>query len=211
MEIDYIKIKRADGYMYGGNQSLFGKKSRRSGCGMIAACDVILYSQGKRSLGFSEYAEFVSRFRDEVAYKNTSNLIGIFPRRLAKMINSHLPKNHDSEYIFISRRKFSREGLRKFISDSISMELPVIVRIGANGKRLPYKIEFPDQGNRSAGGKTDWHYITVTGMTDSGKLIFSSWGGKGELECDMLYKYFGFTGGVIADKKIGINNQGETP
>lgn len=187
--------------MYGGDQSLFGKKARRSGCGMIAACDVILYSQGKRSLSFSEYAEFVSRFRDEVAYRNTSNLIGIFPGRLAKMINSHI---QNSGYVFIPGRKFSREGLRKFMTDSISMELPVIVRIGANGKRLPYRIQFPDKGNCSAAGKTDWHYITVTGITDSGDLIFSSWGGRGELECDMLYKYFGLTGGVIADRRVPI-------
>ena len=203
MEIDYVKIRRANGYMYGGNQNLFGKKARRSGCGMIAACDVILYFQGKRSPTFSEYSEFVSKFRDEEAYRGTSNPIGIFPRRLAAMINSHL-KN--GEYVFLSRRKFDREGLREFIGNSISQGSPVIVRIGANGKKLPYKIKFPDSGNRSTEGKTDWHYITVTGMTDSGTLIFSSWGGRGELDCDLLHRYFGITGGVIADKKIPIHD-----
>ena len=187
--------------MYGGNQSLFGKKSLRSGCGMIAACDVILYFQGKRSLSFSEYAEFVCRFRDEEAYLNTSNPIGIFPERLTGMINSHL---QGTEYVFISCRKFSRENLKKFFADSVSAGSPVIVRIGANGKRLPYKIQFPDSGWRTSQGKTDWHYITVTGIKDNGTLIFSSWGGKGELSCDLLYKYFGITGGVIADKRIPV-------
>ena len=204
MELNYIKIETDNGYMYGGNQNLFGKKARHSGCGMIAACDVILYLQGKRSITFSEYEEFVSRFHDEEAYLNTSNPIGIFPRRLAGMINSHIT---DSEYVFLNRRKFSREGLREFISDSISMGLPVIVRIGANGKRLPYKIKYPIHGNRSARGKTDWHYITVTGITDSGTLIFSSWGGRGKLECDLLHKYFGITGGIIADKRISLNER----
>lgn len=187
--------------MYGGNQSLFGKKSLRSGCGMIAACDVILYSHGKRSLSFSEYAEFVRKFRDEEVYLHTSNPIGISPVRLTRMINSHL---HGTEVVFISRRKFTGESLRKFITDSVNMELPVIVRIGANGKRLPYKIQFPDSGGKISTGKTDWHYITVTGITDDGRLIFSSWGGKGETECGLLYKYFGITGGVIADKRIAI-------
>ena len=189
--------------MYGGNQNLFGKKARKSGCGMIAACDVILHYQGKRSVTFSEYAGFVSRFRDEEAYRNTSNPIGIFPRRLARMINSHLK---DSEFHFISRRKFTEESLRNFISDSLLDGFPVIVRIGANGKKLPYKIRFPDSGGQVKEGRTDWHYVTVTGITDAGKIIFSSWGGKGETDCNLLYKYFGITGGVIADKRIAIHN-----
>lgn len=200
MEIEYIKIRQENGYMYGGNQNLFGKKAKHSGCGMIAACDVILYLQGKRSLTFPEYEEFVCKFRDEEAYRHTSNLIGIFPRRLAGMINSH---SKAEEYVFLNRRKFSPESLREFISNSLSAGFPVIVRIGANGKKLPYKINFPISGNNSE-GKFDWHYITVTGITDSGTLIFSSWGGRGELECGLLHRYFGITGGVIANKKIPL-------
>lgn len=208
MEIDYVKIIREAGYLYGGNQDLFGKKASRSGCGMIAACDVILYLQGKRSLQFSEYEEFVTGFRDNEAYKNSSNLIGIFPRKLSGMINSHIK---EPEYVFISRRKFTRDSLREFISDSLLEEFPVIVRIGANGKKLPYKIKYSDPAIRFTEGKTDWHYITVTGMTDSGTLIFSSWGGRGELECELLYKYFGITGGVIASEKIPIRGKKTDP
>ncbi len=41
-----------------------------------------------------------------------------------------------------------------------------------------------------------WHYITVTGI-EKDKLIFSSWGGKGEMNADDLIRFFGFTGGII--------------
>lgn len=201
MELDHLKIKMSDGYMYGGDQSLFGKRSLRSGCGMIAACDLILYSKGKRFIDFSEYAAFVRKFRDEKAYFHSRNLIGIFPRKLVKLINSELSAE---KVRFMSRRKFTAESLQKFIYSSILADKPVIVRVGLNGKKFPYGITFPARGGNSRRGKTDWHYITVTGISDSGKIIFSSWGGRGESSCKMLYRYFGITGGVIADKNIEV-------
>lgn len=202
MEIDYIKIRCDNGYMYGGNQSLFGKKAGHSGCGMIAACDVILYFSGKRSMPFSEYEAFVSEFRDKEAYRFSLNLIGIPLRKMVRMLNSHIMGR---EYVFRSRLKFTEASLREFISDSLSEGLPVIVRIGFNGNKLPYRMQRSD-GSMSS-GKVGWHYITVTGISDDGKLIFSSWGRKGELEADQLYKHFGITGGVLADKNIPVNKE----
>ncbi len=201
MELDHLKIKMSDGYMYGGNQSLFGKNSLRSGCGMIAACDLILYSKGKRFIDFSEYAAYVCKFRDEKAYFHSRNPIGIFPGKLVKLINSELTSG---KVRFISRRKFSAESLQKFIYSSILADMPVIVRVGLNGKKFPYRITFPARGENSRRGKTDWHYITVTGISDNGKIIFSSWGGRGESSCKMLYRYFGITGGIITFEDLTV-------
>ena len=47
--------------------------------------------------------------------------------------------------------------------------------------------------------KMRWHYITVTGI-EGDKLIFCSWGSKGEMLCSDLYRYSGITGGVITAK-----------
>ena len=187
--------------MYGGNQALFGKRSLRSGCGMIAACDFILYSSGKRALNFAEYADFVENFRDKEAYRRTSNLLGIFPFRLTKLINSHI----DGKVRFISRLRFSENSLRKFLRKSLLSGSPVIIRIGFDIKKLPYIIKFPDRNGKTAKGRFHWHYVTVTGITESGAVKFSSWGGVGETDCGQLFRHFGITGGVIADSRISVS------
>lgn len=179
--------------MYGGSQNLFGAKVRKSGCGMIAACDMILFLKGRLTPTFAEYAKFAEDFRDSVAYRRTSNPIGISPYRLAKMITSRT----DKKFTFSSRLKFTEKTLRSFIEKSLRCGVPVIVRVGANGKSLPYEITYPASGNRSSEGKMSWHYITVTGISDSGMLAFSSWGGIGKMRCSDLKKHFGITGGLI--------------
>lgn len=195
MELGYIKIRTGGGDLYGGNQKLFGKAAARSGCGMIAACDMILYTRKKRSISFSEYDRFVCDFRDKKAYKGCRNPIGIFPRRLTAMINSEA---QDARFKFYSRRAFTEESLRRFIFASVERGMPVIVRVGLNGKRLPFRIK---AGGAYKEGHMSWHYVTVTGINGD-KLTFSSWGEKGVMNCSRLYKHFGWTGGIIADKKI---------
>ncbi len=189
--------------MYGGNQILFGEKVSRSGCGMIAACDYILYSMGKRHIPIEEYTEFVSRFRDDDAYRNSLNLLGLFPYKVIRLINKYL---EGSEVVFLKSRNFSPESFRRFVFSSISAGFPVIVRVGLNGKKLPYRIEYTDKRGRSGHGKIGWHYITVTGFTDDGKVIFSSWGGKGETDISLLYRYSGLTGGIITDKREAVRS-----
>lgn len=201
MELNYLRISVPSGHMHGGDQALFGKKVSRSGCGMIAVCDYILYSHGKRNISFEEYSEFVSRFRDEEAYLHSANLLGISPKKAVKLINAHVKA---PGVTFISHSEFSPGSLKNFIYDSVSEGLPVIVRIGLNGNKLPYRMQYPGKGGSMGHGSTGWHYITVTGITGQGKVIFSSWGGKGETDIGMLFRHFGLTGGVIADKRITV-------
>lgn len=198
MELEYLKIKTSGGFMYGGDQKLFGGEVRKSGCGMIAACDMVLFLRGEKSPAFTEYARFVEDIRDSDAYRGTSNPVGVSPFKVARLINS---RAEDRCFGFYSRIFFGRRSLGRFIESSLAAGLPVIVRIGANGKKLPYSIEYPASGNRRASGHMTWHYITVTGLSDSGILTFSSWSGKGETRLDDLYRYFGITGGIITDKK----------
>ncbi|MBP1560106.1 MAG: hypothetical protein J6C96_02530 [Oscillospiraceae bacterium] len=199
MELGYIGIRTSNGVLYGGNQAHFGKAAARSGCGMIAACDMILYTRKKRSLSFSEYSGFVCAFRDNKAYKHTSNPIGIFPHRLTALINSEA---QDASFRFYSRRAFTPDSLRRFIFASVERGMPVIVRVGLNGKSLPFKIISGSNCKESCMG---WHYITVTGIVGD-RLTFSSWGEKGVMKCSRLYRHFGLTGGVIADSKIPAPN-----
>lgn len=95
MELDYIKIKNGNGVLYGGNQKYFGKAVSKSGCGMIAACDMLLYLSGKNAgtISFSDYTAFAEKLRDEIFYKNTRNPFGIFPRRLANILTEKSGRN----------------------------------------------------------------------------------------------------------------------
>lgn len=201
MELEYIRIKTSGGLMYGGDQKLFGKQAARSGCGMIAACDMLLYLDGRSSspITFNDYTRFVTDFRDNVAYKNSRNLFGIPSRRLVKMLNQH---SGNRFFEFYGKNKFRADEnhLAEFIGKSLKNGIPVIVRVGAGGKSLPYEIRYPASGNRLRKGMMSWHYITVTGISESGLqtlLTFSSWGGKGTMRCSDLQNHFGFTGGII--------------
>ncbi|MDE5858811.1 MAG: hypothetical protein K2H23_00230 [Oscillospiraceae bacterium] len=202
MELEYISIKTSGGFMYGGDQKLFGSKVRKSGCGMIAACDMVLFLRCEKSLTFTEYTHFIEDVRDNDAYRKTSNPIGVSPFKVAQLINTRT-ENH--RFQFISRIFFGKKALGKFIEKSVAAGLPVIVRIGANGKKLPYSIVYPASGGRSAAGTITWHYVTVTGISDSGMLTFSSWSGKGEMRLEDLHRYFGITGGIITDRKYVKN------
>lgn len=193
-----MKIKTNSGFMYGGDQKNFGKAASKSGCGMIAACDTLLYLSGKGGgeISFSEYASHVEKLRDGVFYNGTRNPIGIFPRRLANI----LTEKSGRKFAYYPAVKFLSAGGKKladYISASIESGVPVIVRVGAGFGGLPYKIKYPASGNKLREGKMSWHYITVTGISDSGILTFSSWGGKGTASCAELYRHFGFTGGIV--------------
>ena len=195
LELDYLKIQTDNGYMYGGDQKLFGKLSRHSGCGMIAVCDMILFLQhgeGYRT-ALRSYTAFVSDIRDNDVYRHRLNLIGVSPGHIIKILKKRTGKN----FRFYGKGKLGQDGLRHLIEDSVLQGIPVIVRIGANRNSLSYKINFPASDKNIRTGKMGWHYITVTGLTDSGTVIFSSWGGRGEMLLSDLYSHFGFTGGVI--------------
>lgn len=193
METEFVKICAPDGAMYGGDQRLFGKSAERSGCGMIAACDMLLYLEGRREMSLEKYTAFVSDMRDSVFYRRRLNIIGIFPRRLTKI----LCQRSGRSFVYHPKRHFTEDTLAEYITQAVSDGRPLIVRVGYNWRRLPYTIEY--RGGKRRSGKMCWHYITVTGI-DGGVLTFSSWGGKGEMLCGGLYRHFGISGGIIAEK-----------
>lgn len=192
METDFVKICAPDGIMYGGDQRLFGKSAERSGCGMIAACDMLLYLEGRRDISLEDYTAFVADMRDRIFYRLRLNLMGIFPRRLAKILH----KMSGRDFVYRPKRGFTEDSLAEYIGKAVAGERPLIVRVGYNGKKLPYTIEYG--GGKRCSGKMCWHYITVTGI-DGGTLTFSSWGGRGQMLCRDLYRYFGFSGGIISE------------
>ncbi|MBQ5318072.1 MAG: hypothetical protein J6K17_03140 [Oscillospiraceae bacterium] len=191
MKLDYIKvIDENGGVMHGGNQSHFTKNINRSGCGMIAACDMLLYLQNSKNLPLSEYNRFVAEKSKSYFYKMHFNLVGISASRIIKFLSK---QGH--RFCFIPWYKLKGDLLEKKIKKSIENNIPVIVRIGLNRNRLPYKLSNTASG-RITQGKMSWHYITVIGIENS-TLHFSSWGRAGEMELSDLQQHIGFMGGII--------------
>lgn len=193
IEIQYLKIRQENGtILYGGNQGLFSKRVKKSGCGLIAALDLAVYISENLSepIPLSEYNHKVSS-AEAYFYKNSPNLFGISSKKIIRYLSEKL---NGKDFLFIHKYKLSKNALSELIRKSLSENIPVIIRIGENFKRLPYKIIFPNGVNHKS--KMRWHYITAVGLKNE-TLIFYSWGGRGEMDINDLWRYFGFTGGII--------------
>ncbi len=191
MELEFIKVLNPQGESYGGNQNSFlkqpnGNRIKRCGCGLIAVCDMTLFLQKNKAVPWKEYVRFVC---DKAKALSITDSFGIPPKKVIKMLSE---SNPDYNFTFIPKRKLSENTLRKLLGDSISQGLPIIVRVGENFRKLPYQMNGLQK-------KMRWHYFTVTGI-ENDNLTFCSWGRKGEMKCSDLYRFFGFTGGVIETK-----------
>lgn len=191
MELDFLTVLKPCGEAKGGNQSDFGGLIKKCGCGLIAACDTALFLRNVRRISEKEYVGFVL---EKARYLSAADIFGVSAGKTVQILNDTVS---GCSFRFIPKRRLTENGLIKLFEESISKGIPVIVRIGENRKRLPYRMG-------STEGKMRWHYIIVTGI-NGGKLTFCSWGKRGEMLCSDLYRFFGFTGGVIAGKKKNEN------
>lgn len=192
MEIEFVKVLNPWGESFGGNQSSFknytrGRLIKKCGCGLIAVCDTVLTLKNTNTIPWVEYKDFVCA---KARFLNPLDIFGIRPKKIIRILSEILP---DYKFHFISKSKLTEEKLRELFITNLKAGIPVIVRIGKNGKKLHYRMGEAER-------KMRWHYITVTG-TDGDKLIFCSWGSKGEMLCSDLYRYFGITGGVYIGEK----------
>ena len=188
MEIEFVKVLNPWGESFGGNQSSFGnypdgKRIKRCGCGLIAACDMRLFLNKTNVISCEEYIKFVCQKAKELRITDS---FGIPPQKMIKMLSAN---NEKYDFRFIPKRKMTEKTLSETIAESISEGFPVIVRVGENFRKLPYKMNGAERRMR-------WHYFTVTGI-DSDRLTFCSWGRKGEMKCSDLHLFWGFTGGII--------------
>ncbi len=192
MEIEFVKVLNPWGESYGGNQSSFqnqpnGKRIKRCGCGLMAVCDMTLFLQKTNVISWVEYIGFVC---DKAKNLGITDSFGIPPKKVVKILSEDNP---DYGFTFIYKRKLTEKTLCEILEKSISEGFPVIIRVGENFRRLPYKMNGTERRMR-------WHYFTVTGI-DGDRLNFCSWGKKGEMKCSDLYRFFGFTGGVITAER----------
>lgn len=191
LENKYISVAEKGGRSYGGSQMLSASKVMRdSGCGVIAALDLLLY------LG-RFHPEYRSSFFSPSLYGDTLDPAeyDAAARALSKSYLPIIPKfginglvlaaGLDLFFIRYSIPYRATWGVGKAkiwqtIEDMLRRDLPVIISVGPNfplvwGKgRLKFYRALPD-GVKKAACEIKAHYVTVTGI-DEEWLRVSSWG-----------------------------------
>lgn len=160
---------------FGGDQSWFPYRFlKNSGCGVIAAAELLLKLRGRESIGKSEYMEFATEL-----WKHFLPVIpglGMNGLTLAAGLNRYFRKKNMPYRAFwcISAGKMSRR-----VRQMLKNDIPVILSIGPNfpmfwrGEKLTIYRKVND--TFVAAVKTKAHFVTVTGW--EGRMIrISSWG-----------------------------------
>lgn len=160
---------------FGGNQSWFPYRFlKNSGCGVIAAAELLLKLRGIETIDKLEYMEFATEL-----WKHFLPVIpgfGMNGLALAAGLNRYFWKNKMPYRAFwcASDRKMVRR-----IHQMLKEDMPVILSIGPNfpmfwrGEKLTFYRKVND--TFMAAVKTKAHFVTVTGW--EGRMIqISSWG-----------------------------------
>lgn len=160
---------------FGGDQSWFPYRFlKNSGCGVIAATELLLKLRGRETISKPEYMEFATEL-----WKHFLPVIpgfGMNGLTLAAGLNRYFWKTNTPYRAFwcISAGKLTRR-----IRQMLKSDIPVILSIGPNfpmfwrGEKLTFYRKVNDTFVASA--KTKAHFVTVTGW--EGRMIqISSWG-----------------------------------
>lgn len=177
---------------YGGNQNwLPEKRLQRSGCGLVACTDLLLYLHRYHNCCWSPLFQGSALSQEPLpaaAYHALCQRLEqrFFPILPGFGITGWLLMLGLNRYFFSYRVPLRAswgvppDNLWEGIQTMLSLDLPVILSIGPNfpffwqHHTLPFYLEEPDGGFRSA-GQVCAHYVTVTGVKGE-QLRVSSWG-----------------------------------
>ena len=200
----YISVAYENGISFGGSQRLCESKLLQdSGCGVIAAADLILYlckyhegfaAENFADLCFCEnlpkekYNEFIknlSRSYFPLIPKFGMNGLGLMTGMQMFFQLHALP--------FCCHWCLSDKGIWNKISQMLEHDIPVIMSIGPNFPRVWKKKRLTlfsrnSTGEYKASSSVKAHFITVTGI-DAQWLEISSWGQRFYINRRMYEEY----------------------
>lgn len=222
----FISVNYDGSFSYGGNQGWFSSGSaldRRIsdvGCGVISACDALLYLSrqypdhmgisdrdlyGFYGIEFRYYARFIRKFARK--YANPAPLLGMTGFRLSFGMNRFFSKN---QVPLKTGWKFTvlNKNIMQEIHESLENDVPVIMSVPPRpffGKGL----EMNRAGTTRSYNSHSGHFITVTGLIcrngEPDQLELSSWGKRYTVSCKRFLKLakippFGIFCGVMLIK-----------
>lgn len=177
LENDFIKVYDTDGRVfYGGAQRWFGKKYvRTSGCGIIAAANLILYLQGKHEITVAEYMELAEELKKRILM---IPYLGMNALMLSISMNGLLKRYGIKKKVF---PKLTPIGFFKKTEKLIAAGIPVIMAIGRDFPLIWRKSRLglysENNGVKHRVKDVSAHFVTITGIDDEW-LTVSSWGQK---------------------------------
>ena len=199
----HLQVRRR-GLSYGGSQTWFTQRvTNRSGCGLIAGTDLLLYlhrnhpgcdsplfgdMEAGPSVSFAQYHRAVQEIRKR--YLFVIPHFGMNGFMLTRGLNRYFRKNHIG-----LRAQWGVWGsqLWSAISEMLERDIPVILAVGPNVPLIwqKHKVQFyvkkPD-GTYCSTCSVKAHFVTVTGM-DHRWLQVSSWGKRYYIDRDEFARY----------------------
>ena len=171
----YVAVRRHDGLSCGGSQLWAESQNMRLwGCGITAACDLLLYRMDRRVLSEGEYFDF----RDETGvYFPLLPHRGIDGVRLAHGLNRCFRRH---KLPLRCRWGVSGKDFWPRLCEMLRADIPVILAVGPNFPPLLHREKLPlyrktVHGSYVEDCRVAGHYVTVTGI-DGAWLRVSSWG-----------------------------------
>lgn len=171
----YLRVQTKQEIAYGGNQAWFPYKFlKKSGCGVIAAADVILHLQGKVQMTEAAYRKFAKKLW--LSYLPVIPGFGMNGLTLMLGMNRYFAKK---KLPYRACWKISARKMFRRIDEMLSKDIPVILAIGPNFPCIwaKHKLTFYTKTDKNyiSSVKTCAHYVTVTGREGT-YLQISSWG-----------------------------------
>ena len=186
----YPSVRRG-GLSYGGSQNWFSQPAvHRSGCGLIAGTDLLLYLhrhhpgcssplfwdfEGDEPISFPQYHRLVREMGKK--YLLVIPHVGMNGFMLTGGLNRYFRKSHIP---LRARWGVWASGLWNSIGEMLERDIPVILAVGPNfpwiwqKHQLKFYVKKPD-GSYCSTCAVKAHFVTITGM-DGRWLQISSWG-----------------------------------
>lgn len=198
------------------------EKIKDSGCGLIAATDVMLYKDAiklkQNEIGVYNYKDYYSMVyrlnREEMGVQS----YGLFPWDIQFLLDNHniISRNHN-----VIKFVNEKEVLFEKVTESIQNDNPIVLTISSRWKSSnnknplyynveykedePYRIMYENPYGKVDGQVTEKHFVVITGIIrdnvkEKNYIQISSWGEKFYMDFDELMDYVYTFEGVISPK-----------
>jgi len=187
----YISVQYQEGQSFGGSQRMSESKIlRSSGCGIVAALDLLLYITKSKGLHVDSELKALSLF-DIIPEIKYNHMLGRMCRTYFPVIPYHgmngLGLMAGMQVFFMKNKMpyschwcISDKGLWDKVYQMLGDDIPVIMSVGPNfpfiwknGKAVLYSKRA--DGEYCSASSVKAHFITITGIDDEW-IEISSWG-----------------------------------
>lgn len=184
----FIKINTMGKSYFGGNQSWWKDENqtmKEFGCGVISMCNLELYVDGKGSMTYEEYKDYVNlRYGQDYSLARGKKLqrLGLLPTTMENGLDRFYNKRGVDPVISWAPT-IGKKKIRKLIEKMLENNIPIVASyyvFNKNNKLALYKYNDANGSFDKVAGISR-HYFNIVGITKRDNkelLIISTWGDK---------------------------------